>query len=436
MKKFFLYVLSLLLFYCNNMLYAEEILNLKKAVEIALNNSSVIKEAMYNEKVALENKRSALSNMLPKLSAEYSYAHLKYDPIVYFHTGPVTQEIISGYRNTYSWSITAVQPIFTGLALFSNYKISSIGLDREKLLLDVAKLDVTFEVKKAYFNVLMEKRMVEVMEEEVAQLKAHLEDARNFYEQGIIPKNDLLKSEVAYSIAEQKLERSKSEFNVAVSNLNRVLSFNINKRLVLQDITSLPDYRGKLEDLIDTALKKRPEILAMNKAIEQAKWAVRMAKGRFAPTISVFGKYERQGDDFEANENIYTNEKNFILGVQAKWEFFESGKKFFDVRREKYRLRSLLEKKKTLEDQIALQVKKAYEELKVARKNVDTAYKALDQAKENFRVTNEGYKVQVNTSTDVLDARAYLTESEMNYYNSLYGYHIALAAVKRAIGEY
>jgi len=29
-----------------------------------------------------------------------------------------------------------------------------------------------------------------------------------------------------------------------------------------------------------------------------------------------------------------------------------------------------------------------------------------------------------------------LTQSELNYYGALYGYHIALAALKRAIGEY
>ncbi len=72
----------------------------------------------------------------------------------------------------------------------------------------------------------------------------------------------------------------------------------------------------------------------------------------------------------------------------------------------------------------------------VAKVNVETAKKSLVQAKENFRVTTEGYKVQVNTSTDVLDARTYLTQSEMNYYGALYGYHIALAALKRAVGEY
>ena len=72
----------------------------------------------------------------------------------------------------------------------------------------------------------------------------------------------------------------------------------------------------------------------------------------------------------------------------------------------------------------------------VAKINVETAKKSLSQARENYRVTNEGYRVQVSTSTDVLDARAYLTQSEMNYYGALYGYHVALAALKRAIGEY
>ncbi len=184
--------------------------------------------------------------MLPKLSAEYNYVHLRDDPFVYFKLGPIEQKFITGYTNTYSWNVRVIQPLFTGFALLSKYEISSLGLDREKLSLELAKLNVAFEVKQAYFNVLLAKRQVEVMEEEVKQLKSHLHDARNFYSQGIIPKNDLLKSEVAYSLAKQKLVRAKSDYSVARSNLNRILNKNIlDLSYEIEDVERVPFFLYK-----------------------------------------------------------------------------------------------------------------------------------------------------------------------------------------------
>jgi len=436
-KTTLLIILLYYVFFWTKISHPAQVLTLDKAVQLAIKNNPRIKEALFNKMAALEEKRSAFSNMLPKVSAEYNYLHLRDDPFVYFKMGPQEKKFVTGYRNTYSWNILLVQPIFTGFALLSKYEISALGLDREKLSAELIKLDVAFEVKQAYFNVLLAKREVEVMEEEVKQLKSHLDDAKGFYSQGIIPQNDLLKSEVAYSFAKQKLVRAKSDLSVARSNLNRILNKNIlDYSYEVQDIDTMPFFSQRLDELIKMAMKKRPEIIAIDRAIKQAKWGIKLAKSRFFPTVSIFGEYQRQGEDLGATKNKFTNEKNLSLGIKAKWEFFESGKKFFDVRKARWRAESLQERKKALKDQIAVQVKKAYEDLMVAKINVETAKKSLSQARENYRVTNEGYKVQVNTSTDVLDARTYLTQSELNYYGALYGYHIALAALKRAIGEY
>jgi len=60
---------------------------------------------------------------------------------------------------------------------------------------------------------------------------------------------------------------------------------------------------------------------------------------------------------------------------------------------------------------------------------------ALKQAKENYRITDLQYKEQVTTSTEVLDARTLLSQSEANYYGALYGYFDALARLERTVGK-
>jgi outer membrane protein TolC len=58
----------------------------------------------------------------------------------------------------------------------------------------------------------------------------------------------------------------------------------------------------------------------------------------------------------------------------------------------------------------------------------------VEQAKENLRITEERYREQVATSTEVIDARTLLTRTQNNYYNALNGYNLSKAALYRAIG--
>jgi len=71
-----------------------------------------------------------------------------------------------------------------------------------------------------------------------------------------------------------------------------------------------------------------------------------------------------------------------------------------------------------------------------AEKNIPTTRKAVEQGEENLRVSQERYKAQVATSTEVLDAQTLLTEARMNYYTALYVHNMARAHLQRALGTY
>ena len=92
--------------------------------------------------------------------------------------------------------------------------------------------------------------------------------------------------------------------------------------------------------------------------------------------------------------------------------------------------------RKGLEDGIRLELKNAILNLEQAEKNIPTAKKAVEQAEENLRVSQERYKAQVTTSTEVLDAQTLLSQARTNYYSALYDHNLAKAALLRAVGEY
>ncbi len=406
-------------------------LTLDKALEMALANNTLIKEAIEKQKAAIEEEKSAKSDYFPKASASYSYTNLKEKPYAVF--GP--SEMPIGNKDNYQWDVTLIQPIFTGFALSIRHKMAGLGVDLREMEKDRAVLDVTKEVKVAYFNILLAEKFFMVSNEEVKNLESHVNDAQHLYEQGMIPYNDLLRSKVALANAVQNRVKAETNIEMAVSSLNTLLRIGINKETEVEDILNIVPLPYNLENLIDEALRRRPELDALRIAVENADNAVRLARSSYYPEVAMVGSYEQKGDNPEANNNDYSNSYNTSVTMQARWRFFEWGKTRADVRKYIHEKLSLVERLKGVEDDIRLEVKNSLLNLQVSKRNIRTGEESLTQAKENWRITNLQYQQQMTTSTEVLDARTFLTQAETNYYGALYGYMISEAELERAVGK-
>jgi len=404
---------------------------LTRAIEVAVENNSLIKEAIENQKAAIEEQKSARADFLPKASAAYSYTRLKDNP--YAMLGREQFEVADD--DQYHWDMTLKQPIFTGFALSTKYQMAKLGIDIKDAEKEQAVLDVVKEVKVAYFNILLAKKFLLVADEAVSQLESHVRDAEKFYEQGMIAYNDLLKPKVALADAVQNRVRAERNVEMAISAFNTVLRMDLNRKTDVEDILDITPSSYDLTSLIKEAMENRPELKALRLALENSDYAIRLARSSHYPEVALVGMYEQNGHNPEATENDFGNWHNSSITVQATWTFFEWGKTRAQVNKYRRNKRSLTEKVKGIEDSIKLEVKDTFLNLKVAEKNIHTADKSLAQAKENWRITNLQYQQQMTTSTEVLDARTFLTQAETNYYGALYGYMISLAELERAVGR-
>ncbi len=414
--------------------FDEKPLTLKTAVDEAILNNFLIRQAEEREKASFQKEKSADSDFFPKLTSSYSYNHLNDAPYAVFGGRPYA----IGPNNNFAWDLTITQPVFTGFALTTRRKIAALGMDISEIIKDQAVLDVAKQAKTAFFKVLLTRKALKVADEEVKQLKAHVHDAEAIYKQGVVPYNDLLKSKVALAQARQNRVKALSRVSISLAALNTVLSRNITDKIRIREYRESADSlqeNYKLPVLFKTAVNKRPELKHLKLAVQTADLGVKLIKSAYYPSITLIGRYERSGDNITASNNDYANDHNIIVGLQAKWTIFNWGKTKADAAEALHEKKALEQKIKGVKDSILLEVKSAFEHIKLARQNIDTAEKALVQAEENFRITNIQYQQGVNTSTEVLDARTFLTNAEVNLFSARYGYRIAKAELARAVGE-
>jgi outer membrane protein TolC len=339
-----------------------------------------------------------------------------------------------GDTDAVHWDVTLVQPLFKGFGILSKYKVARSESEIGSLKLEQTAKDLVRDVKTAYYEALLAQNIEKVAEEQVRTLEAQERDAQGFYDHGVIPKNDLLKSKIAKASAVQELEKARSDSQLALSRLSIAMGHSVNSDFSLVPVETEVSDPGDLPSLMDTALKNRPEMKIMEKNLDAYQASINLARSTCYPEISLVGRYEQNGNDTAARENDYSNDHNTSVSVQAKWTFFEWGKNRADIQEVRYEKQAFSEKIKAASDQIRLETKQEYLAVRVREKNIKTAEEALGQAQENFRITRSRYLQNVTTATEVLEAQTFLSRAESDYHKSIYGYLIARARLNRATG--
>jgi outer membrane protein TolC len=410
-----------------------QLLTKEAAVEYALSHNSAYRAAFEDVSVAGEKVSQAKADFLPKLDASYAFTQLSDQPFVTI-VGTPFQKIPFSIQTINRWQVDLVQPLFTGFALESQYKASKIGLKISQYQLEEARLNLVRDVQIAYLQTLLAEKLVQVARDNVASLQVQKKNAEVNYQQGVAARNDVLKADVALSEAVQRERSTTKQLIIIRSNLNQLLGLDLQEKVepagIEENSYQVPD----LHQLYTTAEDKRPEYLAIKASIQQAQYSKTVARSRYYPRISAFAEYYREGEDFAANNNPYSNNENAAVGVRVDWNLFEGGKTRASELEWEYRLRGLEQRRDDLLQRIRLQVENALEQLKLSKANIDTTRVAVQQAEENDRITTVQYKEQVAIFLEVLNAQVFLAQTRADFYQALYGYEIAKAELDRAIG--
>ncbi|NTW16462.1 MAG: TolC family protein [Syntrophaceae bacterium] len=417
---------------------AAEKLTLPQSIDLALKQSVLIQSAREGVRGAEAQKQEAFTNFLPKFSTSYSYTRQNEQPTATMTfpsltpSRPVTVPV--GTQDNYTWAVEVKQPLFAGGGIVANYRANRIGAEIAAADETTVVQDIVQEVKIAYFNVLKAERLHSVAVQAVEQLEAHRKMAQDFFDVGIIPRNDLLRAEVELANGRHNLVKAENSVEMAKSKFNTVLRREINTPTTLEDILTLKPFTQSLNECQKHALENRSEIKSSAMKVEHSQKMVDMTKSEYFPTINAVGHYERFGDTPGVSGSLYKDQEYwYVMGV-ASWNFWEWGRTKNRVDASRSRENQTAYALQNIKDQVTLEVKNAWLGLHEAEKQLAVTQKAIEQAEENYRISRERYQEQVGTSTDVLDAQTLLTRAKVEYFNALSDYNISMARLERAMG--
>jgi len=407
-------------------------LNREEAVEYALKHNRTLQAASEDLAAAIQRVKQAEADFYPKLDASYTFRRFSQQPTMTL--GAMDATFPFAVQTSNRWEVALIQPLFTGFALEAQYKMSKEGKKLSGYQLEETRLNLVRDVKTTYLQVLLAARLLEVARDNVESLQVQRRNADALYKQGIAAENDVLKAEVALSQAIQRERNAAKQLVILRSSFNRLLDIDLQANVELAGIDEKTSQVPPMEELYAMAEATRPEYLATATSIKQAEYGKTAARSRYYPRVSAFAEYYREGEDFPADRNPYTNNENAAVGVKVEMNLFEGGKTRASELEWEHRRRAILQRRAELRQQIRLQVETAVEQLRVAEANIGTTRVALKQAQENERITSLQYKEQVVIFLEVLNAQVFVAQTRADFYQAVYGYAIAMADLERAIG--
>jgi outer membrane protein len=406
-------------------------MSLKEAIGIVLERSPMSQVADAGLLAAEQGKKSVRGEFLPKLKTEFDYTRTDEVRDIEFAIDPnqPPMKFPAGTDQVLVSTTTLQQPLFTGLALLSKYGLADLEREGADVRRNEIRQDLILMTYESYFGILVAEKFVEVMEQAVTQLEAHAEVSRQFFENGMIPKNDLLKTLVSLAEARQRQIEAAHDLELAWVQFNTLLRIDPSApHARLSEPLARKPYRRDPEECVETGLRQNPQILTAETNVRKAEKAVALARSGFFPHFALVGALGHEDGGFsDVGAELSAT-------LHGEWTVWEWGSNYYDVQKNKAMVQVAEAERNRQRDLVRYQVREAYLKFKESDESIDVAQASIEQAEENYRITVEQYNENITTSTEVLDAQTLQAQARMNYYRALTSYNVAIARLEKSMG--
>lgn len=410
-------------------------LTLNECIKIGLENSNTL----HSSKMKIVSSEAQLSQVnashLPSLSLSASYTRLSEVNPFEVNT-PFGNFVISpSIFDNYNAKLSLQQPLFTGFKLSSSSDIAKYNSLAVKQDYNKDEQDVIYNVKNAYWNLFLAGKFKEAVDENVQQVKAHLEDIQNFYKQGIATKNEVLKVEVQLSQAQLNQIDANNSVKLAVVNLDNVMNVPLTTDVQVQkDIKIENENIDELDQLISKAIKNRPEIKSMQYRVDASKSGITLAESDWYPQVFLSGEYlyAKPNQRILPTHNRFDGTWDVTLGLS--FNLWNWGATKDQTTQAETQYEQVKDTYKTLQDGVTLEVTQNYYNLIKAKEKVFVTDQAVNQAEENYRVTDERFKQGLTLNSELLDAETALMQARTNHAQAIVDYELAKAQLERSTG--
>lgn len=417
---------------CSQSVFAATLeLDLEETIQRALLTNPSVKIAEYNRKAAKADYSAAKGARGISISLSHDSGRGGYADYAWRNVNGGAPIWTKSIGNSHSNSITASLPIFTGGELQGQIGQAKANYRSMLSAEEQAYNEMKETATTGYFNMLNATNMKALRQESVDRLQAHLDNVIAQYNVGIVARADVLRSEVELANAQQNYITASNEYDVAEATLNNIIGTPLGTTLLLKDRLQYEPYENDMAYCLAYSEQHRPELKQAEYGVDAAEAALVVARSGHMPKVyaNASNNWGGNGSDWPGDDD-----ENWSVGVTASMNVFDSGVTWSRIHAAQENLAKAKESQRQIKDNVELEVRTDYLNLREAEKRITTTQVAVASAEEDYHIAVVRYQAGVGTNIDVMDAQEALTQAKTNYYQALYNYNTSKAALNTSMG--
>lgn len=432
-------IVIMFILFASSLFAQERVLTLQESLEIGLQNSKDLKISQSRVNYSDAKLSEINSQFLPQFKLFGNYTRLSDNIPAFEFTSPFFPNAIrvsEPLYNNYTFKLGFTQPLFTGFKLLSSRSAAKYNLQASESDYSKEQNEVAFNIYNAYWNYYKAEELRNVIAQTLQQIENHLRDTRNFYEQGLMSNNDLLKLEVQYSNTQLMLIEAENNLKIAKIAFNKELGIDLDaqtKVAATEKSMSLVNY--DLSEIINEAINNRYELKSLAYRVEGSKEGITAAQSSLFPSVYLSGNYYYSNPNprFQPAKDEFNY--NWDVGVTLSWDVWNWGLTSSQVSQAEQTKIQLETNYDQLKENIRMEVHSNYLNLLKTEEKVKVNKIALEQALENYRITAEKYNLQLASSTDLIDAETLKLQAETNLKAAEVDYQISKVRLEKSLGR-
>jgi outer membrane protein len=410
---------------------------LENCIRYGLAHQPVIKTAQIDEEITETIIKSKLADWYPQINLGANLQHYLKMPVSIFpdFTNPNApkREVQTGVRNISTPQVSLTQTIFNRDVLLASRTAKDVRVQARQNT-TANKIDVGAAIAKAFYDVLLTRQQINVLDQTITRLERSLKDAFNQYQGGITDKIDYKRATISLNNAKADRRAAQEQLTARYAFLKQQMGYPASKSLEIEHDTA----RLETEVAFDTSqairFENRIEFQQLQTQQRLLQANLKYNQWSYIPTLSAYGSYNLvyQNDEFA---KLYSQSfPNSFIGVQLAVPIFQGGKRHYNIRQAELQLKRSDYEIDNLKNNINTEYSQALATYKSNLSDFYAQKENLELASDVYNTLQLQYRAGVKTYLEVIIAETDLHTTQLNYYNALYQVMSSKIDVQKALG--
>lgn len=338
-------------------------------------------------------------------------------------------------RQMYAISVMVTQPIYMGGAITAANKMAQIGEELAQNNIEMSTQKTLHDIDQAYWTVVSVKHKKRLAESYLEVVKKLDEDVKKMIKEGVATRADGLKVDVKVNEAEMALTQAENGLVLSKMLLCQLCGLNVDSDITLadEDAENLAAMGSDEPADRQVAMENRPELKMLQNSLDLSRQSTKVVRAAFMPQVLMTGGY------LASNPNVYNGFERKLSGVWnvgvmvrvPLWNWMEGT---YKVRASKIASAMIELEKDDIAEKIELQVSQSQFKVKEANRRLAMATKNVENADENLRCANLGFKEGVIQTTDVMAAQTAWLQAQSQKIDAEIDVKLSQVNLRKALG--